>query len=125
MQKTLLLFAIILGVALVCLLGMCGYLWVASAVADQAYATERDTLNTTKTTASSWENARAQGQQIAAQVVDHQASWSWSEQLPVMVAELSGMVKDSGTTLDTLQPLPVVRASRSRVSRCTSPRIRI
>ncbi len=45
---------------------------------------------------------------MAAQISRRPASWSWTEQLPVMVSQLTDEVKDRGAPIDTLQPSPLV-----------------
>ena len=53
-------------------------------------------------------NAQVVEKQLTKQISRHPASWSWTEQLPVMVSQLTGLVQGCGTPIDTLQPSPMV-----------------
>ena len=45
-------------------------------------------------------------------VLTHPASWSWGEQLPLMIDQVSVLVKHSGVRVESMQPAPVVEAEK-------------
>jgi len=90
------------------LAGVCVYQYIATRTTASAMAAQRGTLEQTLEYFDELARARAEGRQISAQVPRRKAPWSWSEQLPVMVTQLSGIVERSGANIDTLQPAPAV-----------------
>jgi len=107
-EKFWLTIVIVLAVILIGLAGTCGYQYIASAAIARTIDEKHDDLQTAKDTAAALEKAQANSKQLAKLVVRHQAPWTWSEQLPLMVTALTGIAEDSGTVIDTLQPAPVV-----------------
>jgi Tfp pilus assembly protein PilO len=45
-------------------------------------------------------------------VLTHPASWAWGEQLPLTLAQVSGLVKRSGVRVESMQPAPMVEAQK-------------
>src|ERR1039457_5817358 len=45
-------------------------------------------------------------------VLTHPATWTWSDQLPLMLGQVSGLVKHSGVRVESRQPAPVVEAQK-------------
>jgi Tfp pilus assembly protein PilO len=45
-------------------------------------------------------------------VITHPATWSWSDQLPLLLGQVSGLVKHSGVRVESMQPAPVVEAQK-------------
>jgi len=99
---------LILGLLAALLAGAGIYQYAAAAIAVHAIAGQRNTLKQTTAYLSELARARADSVQVSKQVLQRKGQWSWSEQLPVMVTQISGIVEQSGTKIDTLQPAPVV-----------------
>lgn len=101
---TLRMMVITLGGMLVLLAGVCGYQYLAAAAKGRAIDEQHKKLIVAKQQTATWAQAQADAKVVAATVIQRQAVWNWSEQLPVMVTSLSGMVKDCGIAIDTMQP---------------------
>ncbi len=100
--------AIVLGVLLVCLAGVCAYQYLASVAAVRAIAEQHEALVSAHKKAAALASAQADEKQMLAKISRHPASWSWTEQLPVMVSQLTGVEQGCGAPIDTLQPSPMV-----------------
>ena len=109
---TLRMMVITLGGMLVLLAGVCGYQYLAAAAKGRAIDEQHKKLIVAKQQTATWAQAQADAKVVAATVIQRQAVWNWSEQLPVMVTSLSGMVKDCGIAIDTMQPAPMVESQQ-------------
>ena len=107
-QRILRMIVVALGLLAAGLAGACIYQYAASATAARAIAGQQDALEQMKGYAAELARAQAEGRQMSEQVLQHKAPWTWSEQLPVMVAQISGIVEQDGVKIDTLQPAPPV-----------------
>lgn len=99
---------LILGLLAALLAGAGIYQYAAAAIAVHAIAGQRNTLKQTTAYLSELARARADSVQVSKQVLQRKGQWSWSEQLPVMVTQISVIVEHSGAKIDTLQPSPAV-----------------
>ena len=113
-QPTL-IAVMVLGALVAGLFGTCGYQYVASAAAAYKSSMQRAALENAKRQAAEILKARANARQLDTRVVRRASPWSWSEQLPVMVSQISGVLEGSGVKIDTLQPAPIVE--RQQVAR--------
>jgi Tfp pilus assembly protein PilO len=100
------------GLAAAGLAGVCIYQYAATAATARALADQRDALEQVKLNVAELAKMQADGRQLNEKVLKRKAPWSWSEQLPVMVTQISGIVEQSGAKIDTLQPSPVVERDR-------------
>ncbi len=107
-HKRSLIIAFVLGVLLTCLAGVCGYQWLASASAASTITEQRTRLAGMTKHAEELRQAQADEQHLALNIAQHNAPWSWSEQLPVMVTQINKIVTGCGTAIETLQPSIVV-----------------
>lgn len=99
---------IALGVLLVCLAGISIYQYLATAATARTLHEQRTALEDAQKQAVALVNAEADEKQLAVKISRHPATWSWTEQLPVMVSQLTGLVQGCGTPIDTLQPSQTV-----------------
>ncbi len=113
--STLRVSVIILGAILAGLMGLCGYLLLASTGADREIDRQRDALAQTRVSAALLAQAHADGRQLTDKVPRQLAPWTWSEQFPVMAAQIGALCDASNTRIDTLQPAPTVE--RGQVTR--------
>lgn len=107
-QKILVTVAIALGVAVAGLAGVCGYQYLAAAATAQAISVQRDEFENANRYKAELVKAHANSKTLTTKVLQHRAPWTWSEQLPVMVTQISGIVEGCGAKIDTLQPAPIV-----------------
>lgn len=110
MNRPLLLrmFVMIFALAAAGLAGVCIYQYAASVAAARATADQRDTLLQAQAYQRELSKLRADGRKLSEKVRQRTAPWTWSEQLPVMVEQISTLVEQSGAKIDTLQPSPAV-----------------
>jgi len=99
---------LMLGILLVCLASFCTYQYCVAAATAHAIVEQRAALDNAHKQAKALARAQADEKHLAAKITRHPANWSWSEQLPVMVSQLTTLVQDCGAPIDTLQPSPVV-----------------
>ena len=101
-------FVLIFALAAAGLAGVCIYQYAALAAAARATADQRDTLLQTQAYQRELSKLHADGRKLNEKVRQRTAPWTWSEQLPVMVEQISAIVEQSGAKIDTLQPSPAV-----------------
>ena len=99
---------IVLGVLVVGSACLCLGLSLAAGAAARETRALQDTLEQTKRQAQEVARAQASSRKLATQIAAHPDTWSWSEQLPVMVTQISGLTQQCGVKIDTLQPNPSV-----------------
>jgi Tfp pilus assembly protein PilO len=107
-QRILRVVVLVFAVLAVVLAGACVYQYAAAATAARAIIEQRDSLEQTERYLTELARAQAEGRRISEQIPRRSAPWSWSEQLPVMVTQISGLVEKSGGQIDTMQPAPAV-----------------
>jgi Tfp pilus assembly protein PilO len=108
-RPTLLITVVVLLAALVAgMAGMAGYQAVATAMQARRATEQQATLARLQRQADTVRKARAARLPLGTRVIAQPASWTWSEQLPPMMKQLSVMAEGSGVTLDTMQPAPVI-----------------
>lgn len=90
------------------LVGTAGYAYLSAATLAQQVATQRTQLQAGKDRVTRSRTLQAQSKQLAGKIARHPASWSWSEQLPIMVTQVSQVVENDGVKIETLQPEPLV-----------------
>ena len=97
-----------IGLVTAGLIGICVYQYAADAAAARAIVAQREALANARSYAVELAAMQADGRQLNDKVTSHRAPWSWSEQLPLMVTQISGIMTDSGIKIDTLQPVTIV-----------------
>ncbi|HEY3379702.1 MAG TPA: GspMb/PilO family protein [Armatimonadota bacterium] len=99
---------ILLSAVVVVLLGILGYqYWSLTATRAQLDDQRQRKITEKQQTAAQAHRVSTQ-HALSQQMPLQRAIWSWSEQLPVMVKQVSGVVDKGGAKIDTLQPEPVV-----------------
>jgi len=106
--QTLRTIVLIFALAAAGAAGVCIYQYVALAAASHATVEQKDTLKQVVTYQRELEKLRADGRKMSEKVKQRTGPWTWSEQLPVMVTQISVIVEHSGAKIDTLQPSPAV-----------------
>ncbi|MHB0937625.1 MAG: type 4a pilus biogenesis protein PilO [Armatimonadota bacterium] len=91
------------GLAAICLYQYAGYAAAARATVDQ-----QDALQQAVTYQQELNKLRADGRKMSEKVKQRKGPWTWSEQLPVMVEQISVIMEQNAAKIDTLQPSPAV-----------------
>jgi len=99
---------LIFGLAAAGLAGICIYQYAAIAAASRATANQKDILRQAAAYQHELSKLRADGRKMSEKVRQRKGPWTWSEQLPVMVTQISAIVEQSGAKIDTLQPSPAI-----------------
>lgn len=100
------LSCIIVTVLAVALAAWGGSQFVAAAMTDREIAAQRRQRAEVRRLADEALKMQRDQAAIIKGVQRRPATWSWSEQLPVMIGQLGGIAQRAGARLDTLQPLP-------------------
>ena len=98
----------LLGILVILMAGLCGYQYLAAASAARATDEQHDQLRAAQRATTEAAKARAEWKRLAGSITPRPATWSWSEQLPVMVTQLAGIADNCGAVIDTFQPSPIV-----------------
>jgi len=101
-------FVVIALLATVVVAGLCAYQYLATRAVAREVRAQRDELLRLQEYAEDLRNAHSEGKQLRTQVASQAGAWTWSEQLPVMVQQVSGIVNAADARIDTLQPAPSV-----------------
>jgi len=98
---------ILAGVLLGGMVATCGYQYLAIAATERDIAEQRAALATAKRRTAELVALQVKSAALVKQMAHHPASWSWSAQLPQMVAQVSALTAGSHAEIDALQPAPV------------------
>jgi len=107
-EKALRIAVLALGLLTAGVAGLCIYQYAAAAAAARATAAQQDALATARQYAAELQRMQADGRLLTDKIRRRAAPWTWSEQLPVMVTQISSLIEGSGAKIDTLQPAPLV-----------------
>lgn len=99
---------VLLGVGLLGLAGTCAYQAIAGATATRDLAAQRHRLQTTERQMALRTRAHLESRPLQARIPVQPAAWTWSEQLPLILAQLARVIEGSGVQMETMQPAPVV-----------------
>ena len=109
-QTALPLMVTIAGMLVAGLAFTVGYQYLSSATLASQTGAQQETLESARQQAADRAHVQEQGQQLEAKVTRRPAAWSWSEQFPIMVTQVSPIIEKSGTKVDAMQPVsPVER----------------
>lgn len=97
-----------LGVIVVGLLGMSGYSYVSAASLARTTAERQQELTEARRKVAQLRAAREHTKPLAGRITQRSAAWTWSEQMPEMMTQISPLIEQSGVVIDTMQPAPVV-----------------
>lgn len=111
-QPLLIALIILLGVLAAGLAVGSGYLYLASATLQRQTTEQREALTETQRIARQLAIAHTASHTLTTRVPRHTAPWTWSEQLPVSMTQVAGLVEGSGGVIDTMQPAPVVASAQ-------------
>ena len=94
------------------LAGWSGYLGLNLFSVTRHAREERALLQQAQALSAQVQQAQAAGGKLQGRVLTHAAAWTWSDQLPVMVAQVSAVVGPSGVRVQSMQPAPMVAADK-------------
>jgi len=103
------LLAVVLVVGLV---GWSGYLGLTLFSLARHTREERAQLQQRQALGAQVRQAQALGVKLQGRVLARAASWTWSDQLPLTVEQVSLLVAGSGVRVASMQPAPVVAADK-------------
>ena len=107
-QPVLRILVTMMSLLVLVLLGCCGYQYaVSTTLARDTVAARQQRARTQQETAQR-RRALAASTTLTERIPAQPASWSWSEQLPAMMTQVSRLAKDSGAAVETIQPAPPV-----------------
>lgn len=107
-QPIVKVIAALVGVLVVALGCVCGYQYWVMGTTRQQINTQRLKSITAKRQLTEHNQQATERGKLAQQVVPRRASWSWSDQLPLMVGQVTRITDKQGAKIDTLQPEPMV-----------------
>jgi Tfp pilus assembly protein PilO len=94
------------------LAGWFGYLGLNLFSVTRHAREERALLQQAQALSAQFQQAQAAGGKLQGRVLTRAASWTWSDQLPFMVAQVSTLVGQSGVRVQSMQPAPMVAAEK-------------
>jgi Tfp pilus assembly protein PilO len=92
--------------------GWLGYQGLSALSTTRQLRSESAMLAQEQALASELREAQATTKRLREQVRTHPSTWSWGEQLPFMIDQVSVLVRDSGVRVQSMQPAPVVEAEK-------------
>lgn len=107
-QRSSIVTVAIMGVLVVGLASLCGYQYWTIATTTQQISAQRHKLASAKRQGVEQTKLLVTRQRLAQQIVQRRASWTWSDQLPLMVAQVARIAENHEIKIDTLQPQPMV-----------------
>jgi enoyl-CoA hydratase/carnithine racemase len=107
-QRILKWTVILVGVLVVGLAGTCGYQCWAIAATGQRITAETAAWHATQQRTDEQKKLLAQQQALLEHIAKRPATWAWSDQLPLLAAQVYAIMDDGGVKVDTLQPEPIV-----------------
>lgn len=107
-QHLPILLLVLIGALVVGLAGTCIYEYWTLTTTTREITTQRENLRQARRRVKEQAEVQIAEQQLQQKIARQQNSWSWSEQLPIMVSQVTRIVEDSGAKIDTLQPEPLV-----------------
>jgi Tfp pilus assembly protein PilO len=106
--RTLQWVILLTSILVAMLVGLAAYQWVAAASLQHRVIAQRRVLAREQQRSASLHNMATLEVSLAERMARHAAPWTWNEQLPPMMAQVSQLIKHSGAKLDTMQSAPVV-----------------
>lgn len=98
----------ITGASAVLLAGVCVYQWWTIGTVARQADSQRLHATVEKRQIAEQRDLQAQQRTLAQRVASRRSNWSWSDQLPMMVGQVTRLVASQGARVDSLQPEPVV-----------------
>lgn len=87
---------------------LCGYQYWSITTTTQQITAQRQKMTSARHRSVEQIKLATTRRQLAGQIVQRRSSWSWSDQLPLMVAQVTRLAESHEIKVDTLQPQPMV-----------------
>jgi Tfp pilus assembly protein PilO len=106
--RSLRLVVALLTIAVLIVGALCAYQWVTYLFKEQSRAALQRDLADTRETARQASAFRAKSEKLEGMIRQTEAGWSWSRQLPPMMAQVSKLAEESRIEVQAMQPGSVV-----------------